>query len=129
MAAPVKSRTRKNSTGSEVVLVANYHTGGIVFPRTGANGLMMPPLRLAPGSTTPVEKEEWDKRKKMTVVQHYLDAGILGIVQKTGAVPVQGNTTTTLVVPEHLAGEDHEGKEEGVKAKTRRKKVGSVTVK
>jgi len=110
------------------VRVANYHTGGIVFPRSGANGVVLPPLRLAPGRTTEVDKEEWDKRKAMPIVQKYLDKGLLGVVRKEGAVPVSETTSTELTIPDHLTNEEETGATETVKVKVKRSRAGSVQV-
>lgn len=111
---------------AETVLVANQHTGGITFPRTDANGLFLPPLRLAPGLVTRIPYEEWQTRKKMKVVQHYLDRGILAEVNKTGPVPVQDQTTSELPIPEHLQGAEKAG-QYGV-AGLRKGETGEVNV-
>ncbi len=96
---------------SSVVLIANQHTGGIVFPRKGEGGVHVPPLRLPPGSVTPVDREEWEARKKSKVVQYYLDAGLLAEVNRMGPVPVLDSTTSSPEVPEHLQTEEHKGKQ------------------
>lgn len=84
------------------VLVANQHTGGVTFPRRSTGGLVAKPLRLAPGAVTEIDADEWAKYRKMPMVQHYMDAGILAEVQREGPVPVLSETTSSLQIPENL---------------------------
>lgn len=109
------------------VLVANQHTGGVTFPRKGPGGMVAKPLRLAPGEVTEVDADEWAKYKKMPLVQHYLDAGLLAEAQKKGAVPVLSQSTSDLPIPEHLQTEE-ESKGDTAKAGVRREKAGTVTI-
>jgi len=118
---------------SSTVLVANQHTGGIVFPRKGQGGVHVPPLRLPPGSVTPVDREEWEARKKSPVVQYYLDNGLLAEVNRVGPVPVLDSTTSHPEVPEHLQDEEHEGKQilaeaAPATARVRQKKRATITI-
>lgn len=123
---PSKTTTRR--ADPTTIIVANHHTGGIMFPRRGEGGITLPPLRLAPGTTTTVDAEEWKKRKKMKVIQYYLDAGILSEVSREGAVPVSTATSTELPVPEHLQAAEQTGKEEPVKASVRKQNAGEVKI-
>jgi len=86
------------------VFVANQHTGGITFPMRGEGGIVVPPLRLAPGQVTRVPADEWEKRKRMVVVQHYLDKRILVEVQHAAGVvvPMTSETSSELLIPENL---------------------------
>lgn len=86
------------------VFVANQHTGGITFPMRGEGGIVVPPLRLAPGQVTRVPADEWEKRKRMLVVQYYLDKRILVEVQQAAGVvvPMTSETSSELIIPENL---------------------------
>ena len=116
---------------SKTVVVANHHTGGIVFPRMSAEGLALPPIRLAPGTTTPIDGANWDAWKKMKVVQHYLDKNIIAVVKREKAeVNITDNRTSDLKPPEHLQTDEEalEGQDAAVKVKITRKKAGSITL-
>lgn len=139
MAEEVKRTRKQEEEGVEktpssrradptTIIVANHHTGGIMFPRRTPEGVTLPPLRLAPGTTTVVDAEEWKKRKQMKVVQYYLDAGILSETIREGAVPVTDSTSTELQIPEHLQVEEQKGKEEPVKASVRKQNAGEVKI-
>lgn len=101
--APATPEIMVKPSSGGVVFVANQHTGGITFPMRGEGGIVVPPLRLAPGQVTPVPAEEWEKRKRMLVVQHYLDKRILVEVQQGGVVvPMTSETSSELLIPENL---------------------------
>ena len=115
------------------ILVANYHTGGITFPRRSTDGtVLLKPLRLAPGTTTHVDAAEWAERKQLVVVQHYIDRGLIAEVSEDRpSVPVTDGTSTKLEIPEHLMtdAEVIAGKDDTVKAKIVRTKAGEATIK
>lgn len=113
---------------STTVLVANQHTGHIMFPRKGGDGVSQPPLMLAPGTVTELDKDEWESRKSGKVVQHYLDRGILAEVEKvTSNVPMD-ETSTDLPIPENLQSEEIQGADATAKVRKDRTRVGSVDV-
>lgn len=135
--APAPATEKKNTTPATggaksgkatTVLVANQHTGGITFPRTGANGVIAPPLRLAPGTVTEIDATEWAERKKMKVVRHYLDAGLLAEVKRKGNVPVLSESTTNLQPPENLQTDAELRQGDTAKAGVRKENAGTVTV-
>ena len=97
---------------SNTTLVANHHSGPLLFPRKGAQGVSPPPLVLNPGRVTPVDFDEWEDRKKNHVVQHWLDKGILSEVSSMlGQIPIMDQTSTDLdaIIPENLKPETHSG--------------------
>jgi hypothetical protein len=97
------------------VRVANHHTGDILFPVVkvleGGVRIPHPPLVLHAGVVTHVDADHWEELKKITVVQHYLDKGLIGEVTKDGAVSVTDATSTDLeaCIPEHLQNEEQAG--------------------
>jgi hypothetical protein len=111
--------------GSEMVLVANQHTGNIMLPRKGGQGISLPPIILHAGHVTPVPRDEWNERKKIQVVQYYLDRNLLAEVRREGVVPVIDATSTELTPPEHLQSEE----EQGVHAKAGVRKANTAEVK
>lgn len=111
---------------STTILIANQHTGPIMFPRKGGDGISQPPLILDPGSTTEIDKDEWESRKAGKVVQHYLDRGILAeVTRATNNVPMDP-TSTDLPIPPNLQGEEQTGTD--ATASVRKTKAGNVTV-
>jgi hypothetical protein len=115
------------------ILIANQHTGGIVFPRR-SGGISLPCVRLAPGTVTKVDSDLWNTVKANPIVQAYLDKNILRIVKRENEnVPVSESTTTNpeeLIrsVAPHLADDEVEVEKGSAKAKVTKKKVGTVTV-
>lgn len=116
---------------SGMVVVANYHTGRIMLPRKSEQGVAVAPLILEPGRTNLVPAEEWEARKKSTVVQHYLDHGIIGEVRKhSGDVPIDSTGTSDLdaIIPENLQATSFEGNETGVQVSQTRENAGEVAL-
>ena len=111
--------------GEGDILVANQHTGGIVFPRKSKEGLYAPPLRLAPGMVTAIPRELWEKYKKMPLVQAYLDKRLLVEVKRAGAVPVLDAATSDLVIPENLQTDADKGI---AKASVKRENLTETTI-
>lgn len=109
------------------VLVANQHTGAIVFPRKGAQGMLVNPLILPAGQVTLVDAEEWELRKSNRVVQHYLDMKLLAVVNVVSPVPVLENTSTNLPIPEHLQTEEELGQMASAKVR-KQQSLGSIDV-
>ena len=113
------------------ILIANYHTGGITFPRKSENGVLLKPLRLPPGTTTPVDAAEWVERKQVKVVQLYMDKGLIAeVTENRPVVPVTSGTSSELEIPEHLLTDEEamQGQEASAKAKVVRKNVGVATI-
>lgn len=111
--------------GEGDVLVANQHTGGIVFPRKSKEGLYAPPLRLAPGTVTAIPHELWEKYKKMPLVQAYLDKRLLVQVKRAGAVPMLDAATSDLPIPENLLTDADKGV---AKASVKRETLSEATI-
>lgn len=118
----------KTNKSAGVVFVANQHMGGITFPMRDSSGMVLPPLRLAPGQVTPVPSDEWERRKKMLVIQHYLDKRLLVEVQhRDGAVPILSESSTDLIIPENLQSDD-EISNDKARASIRKANAGEVTI-
>jgi len=112
-----------------MILIANHHTGGITFPMRDGNGTVLPPLRLAPGVVSLIPADEWQKRKKMLVVQHYLDKGLLAEVRTdNGPVPVLCSTSTELIIPENLRNEQEEGQYAKAGLDQGKTRAGTITI-
>ena len=113
------------------VLVANYHTGGITFPRRSPdNKLLLKPLRLHPGTTTEVDAEEWAKHKKIKTVQLYMDKGLIAEVKRNDAdVPMKESTSSDLEIPEHLQTDEEALQGNMLEANVRKAKPGTVEIK
>ena len=113
------------------VLVANYHTGGIVFPRRSPDGkILLKPLRLAPGTTTPVDADEWAKHITIKTVQHYMDKGLIAEVKRNDAdVPMKESTSSDLEIPEHLQTDEEALQGNMLEANVRKAKPGTVEIK
>lgn len=114
------------------VLVANNHVGTIVLPRSSMQGgqrIALPPIILHPGYTTPIPTDEWESRKKMVVIQHYLDSGLLSVVNSINAATGSINSTSDLsaAIPENLKTAEEIGAT-GASANVRKESVGSVTI-
>lgn len=113
------------------VLVANYHTGGIVFPRRSPDGkILLKPLRLAPGTTTPVDADEWAKHITIKTVQHYIDKGLIAEVKRNDAeVPMKESTSSDLKIPEHLQTDEETLQGNMLQANVRKANLGTVEIK
>lgn len=129
-AAPEVIVRSSSAKSSGMVLVANHHTGGITFPRRGPGGVIVAPLRLAPGTTTIVDAAEWEERKKMKVVQYYIEKGLISEISREGKVSVTDATSTDLEIPNHLMS-DEELLVQGdtAKAGVRKANAGTVEIK
>ena len=121
-----KTATATATATSTTILIANQHTGPIMFPRKGGDGISQPPLILEPGTATELDKEEWNSRKAGEVVQHYLDRGILAEVTRTSNNVPMDPTSTDLPIPPNLQGDEQTGRD--ASASVRKIKNGSVTV-
>lgn len=112
------------------VLVANQHTAPIIIPRATMQGeqrLALPPLILHPGVVTPIEGEEWNVRKQLVVIQHYLDRGLLAEVKQEGQCAMDPTSTDlSAAIPENLKSEEELGNT--ASAKVTKANVGSVEV-
>jgi len=107
------------SVSSNVVLVANQHTGAIIFPRKGDGNVVVNPLIIPAGTVVPVDSIEWALRKQNPVVQYYMDARLLVEVNNVGPVPVLSNTSSDLdaIIPDMLQEQSFTGESTGVKSK------------
>jgi hypothetical protein len=90
---------------------------------------LLKPLRLAPGTTTPVDADEWAKHITIKTVQHYMDKGLIAEVKRNDAdVPMKESTSSDLEIPEHLQ-TDEEALEQGeAKANVRKANPGTVKI-
>jgi hypothetical protein len=129
--APVAPSIPKRTKGT--VLIANHHTGGFTFTQRSPDGkILLKPLRLPPGTTTPVPAEDWLKCKEIEVVKHYMDKGLIAeVTQDRAEVPVRDATSTKLTPPDHLKTDQELSNEAGgtVAAKVTRQNPGSVNLK
>lgn len=113
--------------GKNTVMVANQHTGHIIFPRKGEGGVSVNPLILAPGCVTTLSKEEWELRKAGKVVQYYLDRGLLAEVNRGGTCAMD-ETSTDLPIPENLQDNQMQGKDAVAGVREDRTRTGGVTI-
>ena len=128
----VTTKTQSQAQGrGGTVRIANQHSADFLFPRK-SGGISLPPLSLrAQTISDPIDKEVWTELKKMPVVRHWLDRGLLAEVNREGKVQLLDSTSTDLEVPEHLQDDEAEGQNEGgllIKAKVKTTGVGSVTL-
>lgn len=117
-----------NSSSKVTVLVANQHTGAIMFPRKGESGVSLSPLILGPGVVTEIDADEWNLRKKNVVVQAYMDRRLIVEVDRRGAVPVLSQTSSELEIPEHLQTEEEQGAYATASVRSDRTKIGEVSI-
>jgi len=112
------------------VMIANHHTADFLFPRVSPSGLSIPPMSLPAQMATPVDREIWKEIKKMPVVQHWIDRGLLAEVRSAGQVQLLDDTSTDLEVPEHLQEDEIEAETGGIQisAKANRTGLGTVTI-
>ena len=127
--ATIETTTQaEDAISASIVHIANQHTGHIMFPRKGAGGITVDPLILPPGTTTAMDKEEWEARKAGQVVQHYLDRGLLAEVKGSMSnIPVDP-TSTELPIPENLQGEEQEGAYGQAKVRSDKSRTGEIKV-
>lgn len=121
---------KKCLTRDGKVRVANHHTGDIMFPVVKTQGeirIPHPPLIIPAGKVGHVDPEHWDELKKMVVVQHYLDRGLLGEVTKDTDVATD-STSTDLQIPEHLQNEVQVGNVATASVRGDKLKTGEVKV-
>jgi hypothetical protein len=115
------------------VRVANQHTGDILFPvvRVTEGGVRVPypPLVLHAGQVTHVDQAQWDALKKIPVVSHYLDRGLLA-ESRNDKTSIQGDTSTDLegCIPEHLQATEQAGNVATASVRTDKVKTGEVKV-
>jgi hypothetical protein len=117
---------------SDKVIIANQHTAPIIFPKKASGGVAVNPLVLPAGTTTVIDRAEWEVHRDNPVIRHYMDKRLLVEVTNEGPVPVLDNTSTDLegVIPENLRGDERPGKE-GISSGTTVKEtkvVGEVAV-
>jgi hypothetical protein len=125
---------RKSSAKKTHFIVANYHTGPIVIPqRKGQNSSVIlirtAPIIIPPGKGVPIDAEIWTDLKKNKGIQNYMDAGLIGEIEREGEVPVNSRSTVTLPIPENLLRDDEKFVSGiGVSAKVTRKDVKNIPV-
>jgi len=97
-------------------MVANHHTGAIVFPRKGVSTKLSDPLILPAGQSIQVDAAEWNELRKSAGVKLYLDHRLISEVKFEGPVAVTAVTTVEPNIPPHLlrdgeevTGHDHGG--------------------
>jgi vacuolar-type H+-ATPase subunit F/Vma7 len=110
------------------VLIANHHTGAIVFPRKSQSqySVSLTPIILGAGSITPIDAEEWAIRKAGDTVKHYLDRGILREVKQTGGDVSMISLTSEPPIPKNLQTETHQG--DSASAKLTKSVNGEITI-
>jgi len=131
IAAKTSTELAKEVDASGMVIIANHHTAPFLFPCTmmqGVQRVQLEPIVLLPGQTTTILKDEWVARKKLKVIQHYIDAGLLSESKRQGECATQDYTTDTEnLIPDSLLN-DSEGKQTGLTASVKRAKIGSIEV-
>lgn len=126
-AANVEAPAVLGAATGTTVLIANQHTGMILLTTKAAMGILAKPIELYPGTVTPIDAVEWAERKKLPVIQYYIDHGLLAEVNSVRPVPVLEDTSTNLPIPEHLQTiEEQSGQH--VAANLRRTKMGGMAV-
>ena len=107
-----------NVTGD--VIVANHHTGAVVFPRIyefNASGDVTKNKALCRERTIPagetsetkIPRDEWDLRlARGDALRALMDKGYLSVVKRVGEVDFCTQDVSDLVVPPHLRGDSQE---------------------
>lgn len=100
------------------VIVANHHTGPIIFARiyepnvTGnpTNNKIMFDKRMVPaGEAIAIPKVEWAMRlDRQPLIGVMMDRGWISIGKRVGEVDFRTQSLSDLVVPPHLAGDSAE---------------------
>ena len=120
-------RTTKNRSKTHCI-VANHHTGTVIFPRKGKSGTAIAPIIIPAGKSEAVPIDDWNELKASDGVKNYLDHGIISEIHSVQDVATSDTISDKLPIPEHLLKESEMGNQTDVSAKVRRKTSNVISI-